>query len=273
MPQELLKNSEKRSCKSKPKFYSKSKEKRPTIPEVAELYYTLESPEKNNTANQKLKEEKMKCIDKTYKPEIGKAKIKVYEPYQESVKLNLEKNKEKDHKIETFSNHKDKLLEPEKKTSKRKEKIDQKHLFQNIANKNNNGKNISEGYLKDSKELLSTKLNRTSTIETNLQITKVNNVSNLKLQYQKANSDKNKESKIDSPAKNECSKIDIGKDDTLNIKWNLKSIPEIICNDDINLEKNTQSTKELEDNTPIEEGYQKFIKRKNKIIINKIGNN
>ncbi|KAF0561089.1 hypothetical protein F8M41_000114 [Gigaspora margarita] len=54
---------------------------------------------------------------------------------------------------------------------------------------------------------------------------------------------------------------------------NLKSIPRIISKDNVNLEKDTQSTKELEGNTPIEEGYQKFIKRENRIIINNIGNN
>ncbi|KAF0445740.1 hypothetical protein F8M41_003065 [Gigaspora margarita] len=47
---------------------------------------------------------------------------------------------------------------------------------------------------------------------------------------------------------NELGKIDIGKDDT-------------------------QSTKDIKDDIPIEEGYQKFIKIENKIIINKTKSN
>ncbi|CAG8700798.1 43202_t:CDS:2, partial [Gigaspora margarita] len=102
--------------------------KKPTIPEVPELCYTLESPEENNAINQELEEEKMKCINETNKTEIKKVKTKTYKLHQEF-------------------------------------------------------------------------------------------------------------------------------DDTLNIKWNLKSISGISCHSNEDLERNNKSTKDIKDNTPIEEGY------------------
>ncbi|CAG8777665.1 21156_t:CDS:2, partial [Gigaspora margarita] len=97
-------------------------------------------------------------------------------------------------------------------------------LFLKMTDEIDDKKNIFEEHLTDSKKA-------TSTIETNLQITEVNNVSNLKLQYQKVDSDKRVESKIDIFAINEGSKIDNGKNNTLDIKWNLKSISGVSCQD------------------------------------------
>ncbi|CAG8814824.1 20276_t:CDS:2, partial [Gigaspora rosea] len=48
---------------------------------------------------------------------------------------------------------------------------------------------------------------------------------------------------------------------------------DIHIQDELNPEKDTQSIKDIKDNIPIKEGYKKTIKKKNKIIINKVRNN
>ncbi|CAG8805333.1 686_t:CDS:2, partial [Gigaspora margarita] len=215
MPQGRLENSKRRNHKSRPEVSSKPKEKRPTIPEVLELCYTLESSEENNTANQELEEKKTKCVNKANKPRIRKAKTKTYEPYQES------------NTIKT-STLKENLLGSKKE-------INLKLFLLKITDKIDNEKNISEEYLIDSKKSLITKLNRASIIELNLQSTKVNNIGNYKLQNRNANSNKKNLKSI--------------KDNRINVQYD----PEISCQDELDLVKNTKLTKDIEDNMPIKE--------------------
>ncbi|CAG8645327.1 41002_t:CDS:2 [Gigaspora margarita] len=116
-------------------------------------------------------------------------------------------------------------------------------------------------------ESLTIVLDRANTMGLNSQNTEIDNI----------------KSEIDSSAKNESIKIDMRKDDILYIIWNLKPIeddrmdvqydPRISRQDKLDLVKNTQSTKDIKDNIPIEEGYRKFIEIENKIIINKAESN
>ncbi|CAG8792753.1 37675_t:CDS:10, partial [Gigaspora margarita] len=167
--------------------------------------------------------------------------------------------------IEAYLNLEKKLLESEKKSQEKEiEEIDQITLLQKTVDEINAEKDIPKELI----ESLKAELNRATAIEINSQFT------------EKANSAKKVKSEIDSPDKDKYSKIDIAKEDILNIRWNLKPLEDnrtdashdsgISCQNKVDLVKNAQSTENLEDKTPTKKEYRKV---ENRIIINKIRSN
>ncbi|KAF0494468.1 hypothetical protein F8M41_021235 [Gigaspora margarita] len=156
--------------------------------------------------------------------------------------------------LETSLNPKGNLIEiKEKSQTKEKEELDQKTHLQKTVDEIDAEKDIPKELI----ESVKAELNRANTMGLNSQNTEVDNISNFQLKNQKADSAKKVESKIDSPDKDKYSKIDIVKEDILNIIWNLKPIEDnrtdvqydskISCQNKLDLVKNTQSTKDIKD--------------------------
>ncbi|CAG8698156.1 11393_t:CDS:2, partial [Gigaspora margarita] len=238
--------------------------KRLIKPEVPKSFYTLESPkEKDRQLETKKKE--IKNQQKSSKLDFYDEN---YEQYREETPMifiyknsTISINAACKNTIEAFSNFKEKLSRSEEKSQeKEEEELDQKTLLQEMVDKINAEKDIPKELI----ELLKAELNRANTMGLNSQNIEVDNISNFQLKNQKADSAKKVKSKIDSSGKDEYSKIDIVKEDILNIRWNSKPLennrtdtyhdPGISCQNKVNLVKNAQSTENLKDDIPIEEG-------------------
>ncbi|CAG8547427.1 7605_t:CDS:2 [Gigaspora rosea] len=127
------------------------------------------------------------------------------------------------------------------------------HYVLGSSEENNNTKQDFEEEKTKFKEIVRTKLDRTKTIGTNLQIT---NIGNFKLQNWNNDSNKRVKHEVNNPVQEELSRINIEKDNIFNFNQKLKFIednrmniqydPGISYQDELDLVKNAQSTKYIE---------------------------
>ncbi|CAG8652345.1 7828_t:CDS:2, partial [Gigaspora rosea] len=158
--------------------------------------------------------------------------------------------------LKTSLNFKGNLIEIEEKNwAREEEELDQKTLLQKTADEINAKKDMSKELFTDFQKLLTNKLHKANAKELNPQITEVDNIGNLQLRNWKANN-----------AKKNLKPIE---DDRTDIQYNTG----ISCQNNLGLVKDNQLMKNIEDKTSTKEECQKFIKRENKIIINKVNNN
>ncbi|RIB26907.1 hypothetical protein C2G38_2262607 [Gigaspora rosea] len=261
--------------------------------EVPESRSALESQKEHNATNQEFEKERMKYVNRINKRRIRDARIKAYELYQESVEKNLKEDKMEDQEIRTkkkeilnpqklvIMDFDDMKLERHKhetpiifthenyrisvnafckntiKTSSNlksnslgsAEEIVLKLLLQETVDKINDKRDIPKELI----ELLKAELNRANTRKLDSTITKVYDIDNLQFKNQKANSAKKVKSEIDSPDKDELSRINIEKDEILHLnqklefieddRTNVQNDPGISCQDELDIVKDTQAKK------------------------------
>ncbi|CAG8513642.1 6210_t:CDS:2, partial [Gigaspora margarita] len=208
-------------------------------PEVPKSFYTLESPKENDDTNQKL-EEKTKCNLEENKMEDREIKTKKKEikNQQKLMDIDLDDKNYGLYKEETP------IIITQKNQTREIEEIDQMTLLQETVDEIDAEKDIPKELI----ELLKAGLNRANTMGLNLQNTEVDNISNLKLRNQNADS-----------AKKNLKPIE---DDRTDVQYD----PRISCQDKLDLRPTMQgfetkvvrvyemfdSTQKLDTNKPVE---------------------